>query len=186
MVHIIFILSGLVAGAIVCVILWKISKHRKNKQKQETQRQVKLNVINEIIKNANMFIGLYEPLHMIEKKRLRQSDSVFADWNTRIENLGQSSDIYRYWKDNYSGFTDWSIDEAAKKAYEFLSLLNKAGISRSTETNIIVSANVFKRYASKDGINIEPGTETVVELPYWSCGERILEKGLINLKEGGK
>ena len=183
-VHIFLILSVLVI--VVGVVALRMSKQRRQvKQGQEAQRQIKLNVIGAIASNANTFVGLYEPLHMIAEKRLSHSQAVFSDWNTRIENVGKDSDFHQYWKEHFSGFSDWHVEEAAEKARELLTLIKKAGISRSNETKVVVSVDAFKRYTAKDGVKLETGAEAMVELPYWSYNEKILEKGVIFDARGG-
>ena len=131
--------------------------------------------------NANAFSGLYEPLHMIKEGSLGEGAGVFADWDARVNNLENANWLLSFWSTLYENNEAWDTNEFAKKAEQLLDLVYSAGIVRSEETQVTVGKNTSKYYDSNDETEIEPGTTAVVDTPYWSINNFILEKGEISI-----
>ncbi|MCL2109714.1 MAG: hypothetical protein FWH20_10265 [Oscillospiraceae bacterium] len=172
------LISGIAVGIIVLT-----KKRGQSSPNAQSNNTFKAEAVSEFKTAASVFVGLYEPLHMIKEGRLKHSQPVFADWGERIANIDNAPSLSEYWNNVCAGSGNWSENDAAKKASEILSFASVAGVSRSTQTEVSVSRDTFKYYMSKDGGRLEPGVIAKVELPYWaiSNGETVLEKGIITI-----
>jgi len=142
-----------------------------------------LNAREEFAQSAQAFSGLYEPLYRIATGAIKYRPGVIGDWATRTANLGGAPHYRERWLPKLADCTNWDQHLGAQKAAELLAFVRRAGVARGASAEMVVNALTYKRYATDDGTFLETGQTARVQTPYWSLGERILEKGII---KGGK
>jgi len=169
----------LVTGAAgVTIVLLKSREYTGAKLKIQKEHE---EVISNFRENAGVFIGLYEPMHMIREGRLRDTTSVFADWGARMSELENTPDLLRFWETSYSDYESWDRTESARKAIELLALTQEAGVRRSDETEVTIDNGTSYYYNINDEGSIEPGSVAMVDIPYWSQNNTVLEKGQLSI-----
>jgi len=169
----------LVTGAAgVTIVLLKSREYTGAKLKIQKEHE---EVVSNFRENAGAFIGLYEPMHMIREGRLRDTTIVFADWGTRMSELENAPDLLRYWEASYADYENWDRNESARKAYELLAFTHEAGVRRSDEKEVTIDNGTSRYYNVNDDGSIEPGSAAMVDIPYWSLNDTVLEKGQLSI-----
>lgn len=135
---------------------------------------------------APQFEGLYEGLYQIymgdlpAEKALR----ILRGWETRVQNAGTPA-LSAEWSHVVTRATGtaWlgepeELDRAVASeiAQEWYSLLVAWGVARDTRRTLRVDDQARDRYI----LNGDPmdGETVSVELPAWTCGSQVAEKGL--------
>jgi hypothetical protein len=144
----------------------------------ETEKKEK--AIKQFINHAEAFCGLYEPVFMISKGRLKSKAGVFADCNVRINNLKEAEELIELWNKNFSDFDTWDELKCIQKAEELLKFLHKCGVARDDSKEIIIDNTTYKKYTTEDDEIIDIGNKAKVWLPCWILNDHILEKGIIS------
>ena len=172
----------LIAGAVAAAAILRKGRRRPEEAAgpMHAAHPLMAEALAELAAHTGAFIGLYEPVYMIQNSMLRMGREVFADWDTRISNLEDAPALAQFWNGTFAGFAHWDDDAFKQKAEELLEFMRRAGIARSGETEVTVNREVFRYYTAKNGIRLEPGTKAMVETPCWHIGGAVLEKGIIS------
>jgi len=165
-----------IAGVIIVLINSSGQMAEKTK-KQQTQDTV----VNDFSENARTFAGLYEAIYMVNNGSLRDMANVFADWNSRVENLENAPALLSFRNESFLDYETWNRNESMIKAGELLALIFEAGVKRSEETEVTVGNDTSRYYEFRDDIGIEPGSLANVDFPYWVLNGSVLEKGEISM-----
>jgi hypothetical protein len=178
----------IIGGAVVltaAAFAYRKLKHKKISTELNPSPDIekKEKAIEQFIRHAGAFCGLYEPIFMIYRGRLKSKTGVFADCNVRINNLDKAEELIELWNKNFSDFDTWDEQKCIQKAEELLNFLYKCGVARDDRKEIIIDNTTYKKYATEDGELIELGHKAKVWLACWSLNDHILEKGIISKVE---
>jgi hypothetical protein len=162
--------------AILGGILYVVFRMRKA---AGVKRELHEKAAQEFIAEASVFSGLYEPLYRMGQGKLIFRPGIIGDWVVRMQNLQSTPHFNELWFKTLSGFTEWDATKGTRTILSLLSFLFSAGLKRDSAEKVIIADNTYKQYATIDGELLDAGSSAIVRMPYWSRGEKIIEKGII-------
>jgi hypothetical protein len=129
--------------------------------------------------HAEVFTGLYEPMHMVASGRLDGKLGAFDEWCLRSGNINDGTSYSEIFVSRFSDFRNWDDIEFIKNAQLILHGISKAGVIRDSFNEFRVDGNTCLRYGTLDGREINEGEVVHVLMPCWHIDDLILEKGIL-------
>ena len=181
-----FLIGALLAAGIILAVVFGM----RYKRALNGEFPDNVTLARGIGQNAEAFEGLYEPVYQISLGETENREETFAAWNERVAASEMSDDCKRIFAEQFGDYADWgrrgkkirkrkSKKIYTKKAEKLVKLFDKANVVRSADIFEKSGETTAERYALASGEAILLDTRYFVASPCWTCGDAVVNKGVI-------
>lgn len=159
------------------------TSHTVDRKPVKQNDDVMVEVCKAFIMYADIFQGLYEPLHKasigcISQERIK---NILTEWNIRMTSIQHIPIGLRGWWTTVIANKDaLSYNELQIRSQKVIQMIENCGIIRDKQSELVAESDTNQYYQNVDGIKIEVGQNLHIESPCWymqSEPVRIIEKG---------
>ena len=180
------VILAALCGAAAATVFFVI----RNKKKGDAKPSKKQILIQGIRDNIDCFDGMFEPVYLVAEGKNKKQTAVFAAWNEKVQASEEDNGYKALFQKQFGSYESWGKGKKKlkvkkankiykKKAKKLLKLFKKAGIIRAEDIYEIGSETTAEKYNYIGAESIEADANYDVLAPYWSCGDKIVDKGVI-------
>ena len=125
------------------------------------------------------FKDIYESIYRVSRGQSKRSNDILDDLNSRIYYLKGCPNVQAFWRSLFTGYESFSPEKLKETTAEFMKFVFEAGIERDNSEQVTVNETTRYKYYNSDDGEFVKGEKMKVDRPYWSLGDKILEKGVL-------
>lgn len=150
----------------------------KKRRREDGAREI---LVDGLRRHAELYDGLYEGLY---RASLGQANrDALREWCIRTEGLEEDAPFAEAFAAQFGGSADAAESVCQTKLRELLALLAAAGVLRGEEAEIVMDSKARRAYIYLGDSAPEDGARCAVIKPTWSSNGRLVEQGILTVKE---